>query len=96
MTPADVNVITLDGHTHTVAGKTPITIAVQQGAIQTIQYADAEGNLTEGEGRTSFLVSQVAGHRYTCGCGLSFDAIDSSLDGDARFDQGASPTCPSC
>lgn len=96
MTPADVNVITLDGHTHTVAGKTPITIAVQQGAVETIDYADAEGNITQGEGRTSFLVVPTPGTRFACSCGLSFDAINTSLDGDSRFDQGASVDCPSC
>jgi hypothetical protein len=96
MTPNDINVITLDGKTHQVTNKGAITIAVQQGTVATIDYADAEGNLTPGEGRTSFLVVPVGGHRYSCGCGLSFDAADTALDGDARFDQGASVDCPGC
>lgn len=95
MTPTDIAVITLDGHTHSVTEKTPISIAVHQGEVGTVQYADADGNLTNGEGRTSFLVTSEAGHRYSCGCGLSFDAADTELD-DPRFDQGSAVDCPSC
>ena len=95
MTPADINVITLDGHTHSVVEKTPISIAVNQGSVETVQYVDSDGNITEAEGRTSFLVTSEPGHRYRCGCGLGFDVVDAGLD-DPRFDQGAAVDCPSC
>jgi hypothetical protein len=96
MTPNDVSKITLDGHTHTVTGKTPISIAVHTGGVSTIDYADAEGNIVQGEGRTSFLVSQQAGHRYSCSCGLTFDAMDANLDSDERFNPAPAVDCPNC
>lgn len=98
MTPADITVIELDGHTHTVSEKTPITIAVQSGSLGQVAYADPAdpNNIIMAEGRTSFLVTPTPGHRYICACGLSFDAADTALDGDARFTQGGAVDCPSC
>lgn len=95
MTPADIIVITLDEKTHDVVTRTPITITTQSGAIEQVQYADSDGNITTADGRTSSAVAAVQGTRYTCSCGLGFDAADSDLS-DPRFDQGASVNCPDC
>lgn len=98
MTSDDVNVITLDGHIHSVVEKTPITIVTQTGTIAPVSYADPADPeiITVADGRTSFQLGQAAGHRYRCGCGLGFDAADSTLDTDSRFTQGGNVDCPSC
>lgn len=98
MTFDQVAVITLDGKTHQVSSRAAITIGVQTGTIGSVMYADPAdpNNIITAEGRTSFQTSQVAGHRYTCNCGIGYDAADADLDGTGKWDQAQVVNCPNC
>ena len=98
MTPQDVSVVALDGHVHSVTTKAVISIGVQTGPIETVLMADPADpeNLVETQIRVNPVIQQIAGTRYTCGCGLSIDMPNADLDGDPRFSQEVAVSCPSC
>lgn len=98
MDPQDVLVIALDGLTHEVSVRTAITINTQVGTtgpIDTVDPADPENIITV-TGRTGFAISSAPGTRFKASCGLSFDAVNADLAGDARFTQGGAVDCPNC
>lgn len=98
MQPEDVVVITLDGLVHNVTERTAITISEQTGAIVSapmVDPADPE-NVVMSEIRQPGPVVQHAGTRFTCGCGVAFDAKNADLGSDPRWTQGAAVDCPGC
>lgn len=98
MDPNDVLKITLDGKTHNVGSRTSITITSQTGAVAQIAYADPENpeNITMADGRVSFQTTSVAGMRFTCNCGKSFDAVIADVNGSGIYDQAPAVDCPDC
>jgi hypothetical protein len=98
MDPQDVLVIALDGLTHEVSTRTPITINTQVGTTGPMDTVDPEdpNNIITVVGRTGYAIESVAGTRFTANCGMSFDAANASLDGDSRFAQGGVADCPNC
>lgn len=98
MEPQDVLVIALDGLTHEVGTRTPITINTQVGTtgpIDTVDPADPENIITV-IGRTGYAIQSDEGTRFVANCGLAFDAVNANLDGDPRFAQGGAVDCPNC
>jgi hypothetical protein len=98
MDPNAVLKVTLDGKTHTVASRLDITIATQTGTVDQVAYADPAdpNNIIMAEGRTSFQVTSAPGVRFTCNCGISYDAAVSAVDGTGIYDQAPAVDCPSC
>lgn len=98
MDPQDVLVIALDGLTHEVDTRADITINTQVGTtgpVDMVDPADPE-NIVTVVGRTGYAIESVGGTRFIASCGMSFDAANNALEGDARFAQGGVADCPNC
>lgn len=98
MQPSDISVITLDGHVHHVALRTPITLGVQTGAVVPMNMVDPEDpeKIITVEMREPGPVEQRPGTRFTCMCGMSFDADNATLGDEPRWIQNVDVDCPNC